>query len=261
MNEQPSRPTKIDQSGQTVLGNQINIAGDLNTTWPRVATTSALVALLAFALLFIELATNAVERLSGLSLQALLIIVGIVAAVAWLLALFVRHKQSVIVPPIGNQKSNRTCPDHKISTFVRWSRRIAHITLWVVPILIVAVAVAYYTWRVIPARYTTILLADFVAPSGVDDALVTQTLAAELEKTLAGFPTLHVKRLTNSGDSWGIAENLGNLGILTLNQGDYTAARTYLTQSIDLYKSLNIPIPSEYQSGLDTLNAQQKATE
>ncbi|MEZ4730201.1 MAG: hypothetical protein R3E79_23985 [Caldilineaceae bacterium] len=175
MNEQPPRHNQFDQSGQTVLGNQTNI-GDVNTgggdfvsgsktevhgdqnvyvTWPRVATSAALVALLAFTLLVIELATNAVGRLSGLSLQSLLIVAGLIAALPWGLALWMLWAR-----PLDSKRriSRRNNPSSRQHRFTGRPRHLAKALAIGLPLLAIIISAAYYTWHVLPARYTTILL-------------------------------------------------------------------------------------------------------
>lgn len=226
MNEQPSRHNQFDQSGQTVHGNQTNIAGDLNTTWPRVAIIAAIVALLVFTLLLIEVATNQIARLSGLSLQTLLVTAAVIASLTWGLAFWMLRSTPPRPAQQRKRRKNQTTPtQHR---FTGRSRHLAKALAIGLPILAITVSVAYYAWRILPARYTTILLADFLNPSGVDEALVTQTLAEGLRGTLDDFPTLRVIQLHHVINPDGGSEEAQRLGALPQHKativiwGNYT---------------------------------------
>ncbi len=69
----------------------------------------------------------------------------------------------------------------------RWMRRVVDVTVWAMPALLVLGIVGYLTWWIVPAQQTVVLVTDFVDPTGMDSARVTQTLVDDMRTHLADY--------------------------------------------------------------------------
>ena len=75
-------------------------------------------------------------------------------------------------------------------------------------------------WWVRPPTQTVVLVADFVDPTGVDSARVTQSLVDGMRKTLEKYPAIQVKRLNQFIPAEGGSERARAIG----NRPEHKAA-------------------------------------
>ena len=81
-----------------------------------------------------------------------------------------------------------------------------------------------------------------------------------LEKTNKKFIRRfqYIEAQAQLGNFLAQAQDLGNLGLVALLQGNFATARDYLERSAAFYQSMGLSLPLELQVGLAVLDAQQK---
>ena len=105
------------------------------------------------------------------------VLLGVVIVALWLAAWYVSR-----TPRLGEWLQRLD------ARFVRWGARAL---LVILPLVVVAVVV----WWVSPPKQTVVLVADFVDPTGVDSARVTQSLVDGMRETLKEQTNIQVRRL------------------------------------------------------------------